>query len=603
LVFSCALYFIFPGSFQPFAIPHNDIYMPLTIANAPFNRHMPRPTGNLIDFLRGAFGLRFSIFFPVAVTLMNCIGTFLLSIKLLPNVFSTSTKNYQIFVSFSLYMWLICTHRYFYIFSGWDAYAQYSYLLLLCAAACLVFFRNNWLKVAGLFLFSLASFLAKETYVLSFLFLIPFIFWLGRAASEEGCSFSSDRSMRVNPQLLAVWLAGVIAFVIAYAINLSLNSPFTGSGLGEADPYKVALSPISVLREWSRYAQDGWNFPIVVIVGVIYFWGIRKYWKKGNSAVVLVPFFAGVLAWLPNSALPNHYFEQYSFTGSYLYYLPIVFVVCRSFNFSGARAGALPSMVMCGALCILPFINAGLYKKDSVQFYVLQMKKQEKYLKVFDEIASSSKGTSDSRPQLLVGIAPPFNPFDYPSAFLTHFFPNGLKLDVVGYSSIMRKSIEATKDGLRIRRVDVADVDLSSYSKVWVVALDGSQMQLPSEESLSIVARRSGLTRRDIVLYPEMVKIFSGQEAISEKEFINCGQVLQQYGAVEKSLLCYLEGMEKFPNNPYPYFFYALAVESTGDVKKAILYMKKAVEAKDQGAGNPAFTKELGRLEGRKSAL
>ncbi|RCW67354.1 tetratricopeptide repeat protein [Pseudorhodoferax soli] len=595
LTYALALIFIFPGKFQPIAIPHSDIYMPLAIANSPFNWGMPRPTGSIIDAFRGRFGLEFSVLFPVCVAFANCVGTVLLVRKIFFSDFDIRKNILSVFLGLVVYFWLIFTHRYFYIFAGWDAYAQYSYFFLLLSVAWLrLFWKRFFVGVLGFFLSACVAFLSKETYALSFFVVLPFVV---RGIFVSGSAHVSGHTIRdrLVPRVVVVSVTSLFAFLVALGVNRYLNSPFTGHNLAVNGAYQISLSPMSIMGEWVRYAKDGFNVALGTALFVVAGFFLLRAGNRRNALPLIVPVIAGGLSWLPNSLLPNHHFAQYSFTGSYLYYLPFLFIVAGWPQYLRSMRNLRMGVAI--FLVALPFLNLKLFRSDIVQFYTVQMDRQIEYNDAVKSIARNPAATEGSARNLLVGIAPPFNPFIYPSAFLKGYFPNGISLDVVGYSLPPGEIVRAAAANVSVRLLDASEVDLDMYKTIWSVGLDGGGFKKSTPQDYIHAAQVSGISIKDLVLYPEVGRIFLGRPSLSEKEFLDCGLAFKAYGANEKSLVCFDRSIQMAPNNPYPYFFYALALEPSGDIKAAVIYMEKANSLEPESARNPMFQAELRRLK------
>ncbi|CAN5443613.1 hypothetical protein BH10PSE18_BH10PSE18_14600 [soil metagenome] len=546
-----------------------------------------------------AGSISFSLFFVFA----NCALTIYLLKKIVLDRFAGFATGLLFWTGCLLYAWSVFSHPYFYIFGAWDAYAQFSYFFLACSIAWyLGLGRENPWAVGGLFILSALGFLAKETYFLTLLLLLPFIVFASSkqvfAPEQRALKFRALISWSVFIPLLAIFCS----FALALGINAALKSPFTTSADIANQAYKISIAPSSVLKEWFRYARDGASVWTALTLA-IFIGGIVLHRLKGLSSLSWLFIGAGVLAWLPNSVLPNHHFAFYSFTGSYLYFLPVVLLFGFVGSLTAKPRGLMIFVALIAAMILLlPFANRKIYKRDEIGFYLYHIAMQEKIGRAVSAIAEATPPNGADRRELLIGIMPPFNPFDYPSAFQGVFADRSISLDVAAYGFVEPSVIESIKDKTRIRRLGISAIKLAEYDRVWSVAQDGSMIDLPA--ALQAVGDKlpDGLKKDDLYLYPELARIFGAAKQVDGQVYLACARALQAYEAFDKALVCLKKGIEIEPENPYPYFYHALASERLGKLDESIDLMKKAAAIKTPGSANPAFENELSRLQKKKNA-
>lgn len=602
LTYVLALVFVLPGRLDPIAIPHSDLYMPLAIANAPYNPAMPRPVGALFDFWRGQFGLSTSILMSLCVVFANCLLTVhLLRRWMIRNAFPIHRAG--LLLGLALYGWSVFTHPFFYIFAAWDAYAQISYLCLgLGWLWWCRFEHRRWLAGAGFLVLVTVAFLAKETYIASFLLLLGFFHpvgktpWAGAGRREPLWRVLFERRNWWLPVLACV------GFLAAFAVGRALKSPFTSDTAFADDAYKISLAPLSVLREWFRYLKDGWSGWNLLALCLVVVAARRVSVGRSLAWPCALLIFAGVLAWLPNATLPNHHFGLYSFTGSYLTYAPIL-LLCASFGFRRGNPGRKTSLLF--GLCVLlmaalPLLNQRLYKRSEVAFYLAQTERQAQLVQSLE--ALSTQLPKKNARVLLTGIVPPFNPFDHPAAFHGFFPTHGLQLDVLAYGHYGRQLLEVDDGSSQIRRIHAPDLDMAvPYDAIWRVDFSGRVLagQAPSDQT----AVSMGLTRDDLTRYPVVAQLLAQPGAATDPyALLECGQALLRYDAPRLALACLQQSSARLPSNPHPAYILGLAYEQLELWREAEQQFERAVRVDDPAQPNPVFSDALARVARRPAA-
>ncbi|MBI3883561.1 MAG: hypothetical protein HY305_04920, partial [Sphingobacteriales bacterium] len=271
VVHGLVLRFVFPGYYDPLWPIHSDFYLPVEIANSPASIlsyiTWPRPTGMVFFALIGKLGIHGSIAAIIFLGMLNAVLT-----ALLIKSFLTINLNLKFLAVFITYVFLICSHPYFYSFYVHDAFSQLSYFLLLIGlfSFCELFNKSVLIATCSLFVFSVLAFLAKETFG-------------GAALVVSVVWFLYQRKKSVRDSIIP-FVSIFIALIATFSFNFVIKSSFVTNSNAA---YKVDLNPASVLTEWFHYVKLGYNLGsvfLLILIGFLVF--SRKPIKDSKSIFV-----------------------------------------------------------------------------------------------------------------------------------------------------------------------------------------------------------------------------------------------------------------------------------------------------------------------------
>lgn len=446
-----ALYFIFPGHYNPLAYHHSDFYIATSFAYAPegafsFSNllNWPRPFCMWLLKFTGYFGLSGSIAWVVGVVFANAA----LSALLVKHCLKLNVDR-NFILCFALYCWVLFTQPFFYTFYSQDIGSQYSYLLLLCGSIAFIKLEQRQLLLASVLLFvaSTCALLVKETYYLAFglIYLCWFFYYL------------KQNFLRALAPGLAVFVAGVISALV----NFKTKSVFVNLEAEAGSSYQISIQPLSVLKELARYAYEGIT-PFLIVAFALIIYQLHKSYK--NKLLTLAAIVCGgftVMSWLPNALLPNHHYEGYSFNGFYISGLLLFFVlkmVQDKISFKSVLIILLILVVFSPASSI-PKYNS------TRNTYVVAMEKIQKNIR-----AGLTKGTSQLKDAkqpvtvLISGISSPFHPFGFPQSIRA--FPYG---DRANYIFVVPKDFPnnlGTSMDL-VKYIAAVDIEKQVYDQEW----------------------------------------------------------------------------------------------------------------------------------------
>lgn len=572
------LRFVFPGYLSPIWPYHNDFYMPAAVAGGVETAlsywRWPRPVGMMFAVLTGNLGIRGSMAAVIFLTLVNVtLSAFIFRrIALLD-------YSWQFMVGVLLYSYFMFSEPYFYVFYAQDSFAQLSFFLLLVGLIVYYSFSTAHPVVANLalFTFGVVAFLAKETYCLS-------------ALGLAGAFFLFSPAERRWQSLLPLF-SMLAALVLCFAVGIAEKSVFLGQvGDPQRNPYRVDVSPASISHEWWRYASGALNIATLAALALM----VSAEWRSGapfakRRAVLMVScILAASVAWLPNAALPAHYFPGYSWNGAYLLFLPFLLSVPL---FSSSWTGFARLLAVVAAVAASPILDQQSYAGDA---WVLQQETTQRNLltslfRLIDALPSD-------RPQrvLISGLSFPFSPFRYPDSLRRVLHGRSVQFAVVSYSN----SADIT-GAANVKFLRPEEIELTSYDFVWAFGSDGSLISASlGPESGSAADDSEQLSTRDYALFPDVANVVPQADprrrtGLDAEALMSLGPVWLQYGQNSRAMTAFQRSSELAPTNPYPYFYMGSILKATGRKQEAMSAYSRAVALDDPNNRNEFFNQAL----------
>jgi hypothetical protein len=477
IVHALVLKFIFPGYYDPFIPNHEDFYIPLAFVHAPIGfdtlMNWTRPVFMMFYKATGYAGIQGGTAIIVAVVIANCALTASLIKRALNLAFGK-----EFTLTFIIYCVLLFAMPYFYIFYTEDPGSHLSYLFLMCAAHAVLFVskRHLWLSLFLASVFSILAYLSKETYQLVALFF-------------SGLWFLYYRKESIKRSLVP-GIATVIGIVMSLLNNLRLNSVFVNPDAEQGNPYKMDLSPFSVLREMWRYFREGMNpADILLVLGVAWlvYSYFRKKGKKSNALLLLTIgcLAAPFLAWVPNALLPNHHYGGYSFNGLYLFYLPLFLLPFLRLHKSVSTVMLILLVLLIPASHIF---NRKTYKDSTHRAVLFYEDTQRNLLFALDSFIAAIQPNQEQERVLVKGITFSFSPFVYPESLREFANAKYATYDVVSYNGRFR--FEGRKD--LVRFINESDTTFSQYTRVWTFNENGKLKSAGQYENIIDDTRKPG---------------------------------------------------------------------------------------------------------------
>jgi hypothetical protein len=564
-VHALVLQFIFPGYYHPLWPFHSDFYMNAGENHSPYAPGniigAPRPIGWLWFYLSGFFGTRGSMACELAVVAANCAGMAFCVRRL-----AGASLNAASFAATIVYFYLVFAHPSQYSESLDDSIAQVSFGLILIGMAFGWTKRPIWLQ-AGIFLLGLLS---KECYVPSALLVLGAC-WLAN----------------VGPGRRA-WLATGIAFLAA-AVLLALygrwaHSLFLGYGSTSASPYHVSLSPLSVVREWWAYAAEApaalWIYAALATAAAAV--ALAREGARRLVPILVLPL-AGMAAWLPNSLLPNHHVDGYSWLGATLLFAPLIALPQL---WATGRKAVFTVVLLLGLL-----VPIALQGKYAAHAWVLQQQKRQNLL-INTLTSQISKLPSGARQVLVTGLDFPFSPFDAPwslyeySRTLPHF-------SVVAYEP------RQSQGGSPAYFVTPEEAAAGRYDAVWMFDRNGALVNWTLSPKDAATLEALGVPAASLRVYPQVaiaLGLADGGLNVDGDHLRGCGGAYMEYLRYDLALNCMKLSRTKIPANPYGWFYSGLMEDKLGQTAAAEADLSKAVALDDKSSPNPAFQQELDRV-------
>jgi hypothetical protein len=573
-----ALYFIFPGFYDPFWPNHADAYASVAVANTIsywelLNR--PRPVGQLISGFVGKAGVRSAIFFFTCLVVINAVYTVFIIRKLIPELYNIKFKKFLIFAAIP-YFFTLFTHPGQYIWAAYDGWALLSYLFLLITVNLLIL-RRGYLFVFGALM---AAFLCKETYILSSILLMATWFIFFRESGD-------NRLLKICGILL-------FSILLSFYINRVNQSVFISGGNIDS-PYLINLHPLSVLSETIRYCNEGVSLQGWLLLLAVMIIGFTNRNKLGSIFVVVsTTIVAGILALVPNSVLPNHHLGGYSWSAAYLLFLPVLYIPALC----SGKLEKFWLLIFTMAIVVQPLFLQTRYKSGN---WNIEQQRLLKRLQLNIQARLGMIHPESTRAILVTGLTMPFHPFHH-GAVLHSFHNLGkTKFYVVSYVSplISSKDVFATPpESNPVVYVKSEQVINIKFDEVWAFGSDGNIININEKyfhnflglDSLYYIFPEAG----------EILGVFSDSWREPDPyQLLRAGVALIGYNQPELAGKFLTACIGRIPTNPYGYYYQGIAQEMLGNNALANTYFISAINHDDKITPNPAFTSGFNRTQSK----
>ncbi len=468
LAYALALRFFFPG-YLALPIPyHPDMYVSVDLASRGLTFtdfwSAPRPLHYEVLFFAGHFGLVGSLLVLDAIVLLDLA----LAIVLLERVILHRTLPWLIVLGTLL---LAMVGPGFYKQPGYDVG---FHVALLCGllGVCVWELRSQKRQVAALFLtgvFFALSVLAKEA-------LIPALVIYGAVAAY--------RSRRSPAIAAALAILPLLAIAVSFGDSQLTHSPFVKVGAAGSYPYRIDLSPSSMLFCARFYAAPLLNagFLFLLAVSGIGLW-LRRRLKIG---IVLVA--AALSLSLPYCILPNHLDVTYQWAPIPLLMLLVPLAWANSTNelSAGVRVNLAARVTLALSLCL------------GIAFQSTQSLDQKRWNEValaqnravLAGLRSLKARIGAARSVLVCGLSFGRWPFMQTAAFLSrdlHFRGEWTVATEPGFSPI--------EDQANARPIDYGHIRWSDYDLIIIFNWDGRLTAAYNRKQFRAEIARRGLGR------------------------------------------------------------------------------------------------------------
>ena len=569
VVHALVLKLVFPGVYDPLWPNHSDYYIASELAHTPGALlqipAMGRPVSFLFFWATGFLGTRGAMACDLVLVFTNCALTVVLVRR------AAGLPASRAFAAASLaYFYLIFAHPLQYVWSTYDVFSQLSYLLLLGSVVLAWSGRPLAAQVTA---FTVA-FLAKETYVLS-LGLVLAAWWAG----------AGDR----RPAALRAILAAALGFGLSLAYSRLIGSQYLGAGANAASAYHLDLSPNAVVREWSRFAAE-FGTPLWIIIGAAVAAALAAASRIGGEArlALLILPVAGMLAWLPNSVLPNHHIAGYAWNGAYLLFTPIL--LASTLWIPGRKTWFAVLLTL--ALC-MPLALRNAYAGNQ---WLLEQQRRQKTLMTSIK-ALVARLPPAARLVRVSGLDFPYSPFDHPAS-LYEYASRLPVFDIVIYEP---------RDLSRALRPTPAQWSTPAAARgkpadlTWTFGETGAVVSSQFSESDRQTLRAFGLNPADLALFPAagvaLTDAATGRLDLDEPHLMACGLAYMAYHEYGSALVCLNAGAYRFAASPYPLYYRGLVEENERRLAEARTDFAQAIARDDAAHPNPAFKDALQRVE------
>jgi hypothetical protein len=574
-LFAAAIYwlclrFLFPGYFAPLTPNHSDLYTPVGFLERSFSEILtyPRPLTYVVLRTSGLLGVQGSILVVVLAAIVAVLLASTMTVRWARARMSG--------LGLACYLILVFAHPEFYFEHRHDSPGIFSCALVILAAE---FWRrwlieNRWRQLGGCFALTLALGLVKETYFPSLLILLVTL-----VVAEPQWRFS-----RIVPAL-----AGVCALLgLSFLISAAGFRRWVPAG---AESYHISLAPEEVWGGFVYYLSHlfTWASALAVFVSLLLVRDRRKL--VIGSGMTL----AGIAALLPNSVLPNHLSEQYSWLAVPFCFAPLLLLAAPETDAglepepggSGffARRRRLAGLVVVFLTALSVWRYFPEYASAVHQWGVAQELENRGIMASFPQLRRLPSGGR----VLVAGVDTPLSPWIEPD-FLKHEF--GLHEWTV-VIPIDRPDTELPPDHPSVHLRHAAEVNPDLFDHAFVYDGRGNLRQEYDRAALAAGAQ----AQAEAIVVPELAPLVDRlrQAPDDHMALLRAGELCLNWGLDQQAEGYLRRSMEvTHDHDPYAFFFLGELKERQHDLTAAYTDYERAVKA-DHEPRNPLFQQAADR--------
>ena len=580
-LFAAAIYwlclrFLFPGYFAPLTPNHSDLYTPVGFLERSFLEVLtyPRPLTYVLLRTSGLLGVRGSIL----VVVLAAIGAVLIA--------STMTVRWararMSLLGLACYLILVFAHPEFYFEHRHDSPGVFSCALVLLAAEFwrrwLIEFR--WRQLVGCFALTLALGLVKETYFPSLLVLL-----ITLTVAER-----QWRLRRIVPAL-----AGVCALLgLSFLISAAGFRRWIPAG---AESYHISLAPSEVWDGFVYYLSHlfTWASALAMFVSLALLFHNRRKLTIGVGMTL-----AGIAALLPNSVLPNHLSEQYSWLAAPFCFAPLLLLAAperaaaphindaRETDASGLLAGksGLAGLVVVFLTALSVWRYFPEYASAVHQWGIAQELENRGIMASFAQLRRLPPGGS----VLIAGVDTPLNPWIEPDFLKREFGPHEWTVVI----PVDRPDTELPTVAPSVHFRHAAEVNPAAFDHAFLYDEKGNLRREYDQAALVVAAR----SQPEAVVVPELGPLIDQLRRSPDDHtaLLKAGELCLNWGLDQQAEGYLRRAMEvTHDHDPYGFFFLGELKERQHDLAAAYADYQRAVEA-DQEPRNPLFQQAADRV-------
>jgi hypothetical protein len=569
-LFAAAIYwlclrFLFPGYFAPLTPNHSDLYTPVGFLERSFSEILtyPRPLTYVILRTSGLLGVQGSILVVVLAAIVAVLLASTMTVRW--------ARARMSLLGLACYLILVFGHPEFYFEHRHDSPGVFSCALVILAAE---FWRrwlieNRWRQLGGCFALTLALGLVKETYFPSLLILLVTL-----VVAEQQWRFK-----RIVPAL-----AGVCALLgLSFLISAAGFRRWIPAG---AESYHISLAPPEVWGGFVYYLSHlfTWGTALALFVSLALL--VRNRRKLVISSGMTL---AGIAALLPNSVLPNHLSEQYSWLAVPFCFAPLLLLAAPerdealepepggSGSFARRRRLAGLVVVFLTALSVWRYFPE--YASTVHQWGIAQELENRGIMASFAQLRRLPPGGR----VLVAGVDTPLNPWIEPDFLKHEFGPHEWTVVI----AVDRPDTELPPDHPSVHLRHAAEVNPDLFDHAFVYDGKGNLRQEYDQAALVVAAR----SQPEAIVVPELAPLVDRlrQAPDDHMALLRAGELCLNWGLDQQAEGYLRRSVEvTHDHDPYAFFFLGELKERQHDLAAAYTDYQRAVET-DQEPRNPVF--------------
>jgi hypothetical protein len=304
-----------------------------------------------------------------------------------------------------------------------------------------------------------------------------------------------------------------------------------------------------------------------------------------------------MLAWLPNSVIPNHHYSAYSYNGSYLIFAPaMIFSTLWAIDKQARRLLLAISIIALAS----PALSTGRYTTNK---WILEQQHIQKRL--LSDLAPMLQSPPPApRSVLVTGIDFSFSPFDHPLSLHSLGILGDTQFSVVTYAQhndALRSCEPPRTQPALVRFITPEVARCGAFDEVWMFRNNGSLIRSVHINKDSAPPATLGFTPMELMIFPGVAEALGVSSGLNENQtflddghrLYSCGVALMSYQQPELALRCLQVSSHKLPTNPYPYFYSGVALERLHRLDEAKLLFESAISHDDPNRPNPVFIEAL----------
>jgi hypothetical protein len=499
-VYWICIRFIFPGYWAPLSPFHIDFYDYTGTSQKSLLdllTRYPRPVAYIATKFLGLRGVSVLIAGAILIALTNL----LLTAFAVKRTFRLTYADMA--APFVAWLLLLFAHPYFYFEHRYDVPAQVSYFFLMASFCAWLLWRDAGSRTARAALIAAALVsavlfaFAKETYFVSALLLVLAL------------AITDTRRMRWHAAFGA-WLA--IAEAASFLWSRHVGGPFVNPTADPHSDYHISLAPASLFNTGQFYFDELFNIPLVILCVALV---VAAVHRREQLLLTLGWMAAGLAAFAPLDALPNHKVEQYSWVALPMLLAPLL----AAAPVPGAARASVARLWLLAAFTAAVIASPLGYRDQSAAKTPQWLIGQDHFGAAMEKSFAAFRSLPRPSHVLVAGLEDPATPWQFPSFVQQEFGRQMYWTVLVTPAATLRRQSRL------VGFAEPEDVRLTDFDYIARYRADGSLINV-------LPARALANEPRIQVLVPELAPLMASaqQHPMIAEWWLHCAYQAAQWG-------------------------------------------------------------------------